>query len=37
MKRYIELRPGEGGKDATLFANDLANAYERFALKQGLS
>jgi protein subunit release factor A len=27
MKRVIEIRGAEGGKDAKLFAQDLASAY----------
>jgi protein subunit release factor A len=29
MKRIIEIRSAEGGKDAELFCNDLAQAYTK--------
>jgi len=29
MKRIIELRAGEGGRDAQLFVNDLEHAFIR--------
>lgn len=31
MKRNIEIRAAEGGKDSKLFVIDLANAYVRMA------
>jgi protein subunit release factor A len=31
MQRVIEIKGAEGGKDAKLFAHDLANAYVRLA------
>ena len=35
MKRTIEIRAAEGGKDSKLFARDLAEAYRRFAQSMG--
>ena len=29
MKRIIEIRAAEGGQDAALFCNDLAQAYTK--------
>lgn len=31
----LEIRPGEGGRDATLFAQDLLTAYADFAAAKG--
>lgn len=35
MKRIIEIKAGEGGMDARLFARDLAAAYIKFANRVG--
>ena len=35
MKRVIEIRGAEGGEDAALFANDLAQAYHKLGFKLG--
>jgi protein subunit release factor A len=35
MKRIIEIRAGEGGKDAQLFVEDLAKAFIRLADRVG--
>lgn len=35
MKYLLELRPGEGGKDARLLVDDLADIYRRFAESLG--
>lgn len=35
MKREIEIVGAEGGLDAKLFANDLANAYEKMFSRFG--
>lgn len=29
MKKILEIRAGEGGKDSKLLVNDLCKAYER--------
>jgi len=29
MRRILEIRAAEGGKDSALFVNDLAQAYQR--------
>lgn len=31
MKRIIEIKPAEGGKDSQLFVQDLAQAFVRLA------
>ena len=31
MKTIIEIRPGEGGEDAAVFAAEMAQAYIRMA------
>lgn len=33
--RILEIRPGTGGEEAALFAQDLARMYERYAAKKG--
>jgi protein subunit release factor A len=35
MKRVLELKAGEGGADAKLFATDLAAAYIKFFTRVG--
>lgn len=35
MKRIVEIRAAEGGEDAALFVNDLAQAYQKFFTKVG--
>lgn len=35
MKRIIEIRAAEGGADAQLFVQDLANAYARLSVRKG--
>lgn len=35
MKRIVEVRAAEGGEDSALFANDLAQAYQKFFTKVG--
>lgn len=30
MKRIMEIKPAEGGRDSQLFAQDLAQAYLRY-------
>ena len=35
MKRVIEIRGAEGGKDATLFMRDLSKAYQKLATRFG--
>lgn len=35
MKILLELRAGEGGKDAKLLVSELANMYIRFAENNG--
>lgn len=35
MRLRIEVRPAEGGRDAELFASELAEAYARFAAGKG--
>lgn len=35
MKRVIEIRAAEGGKDSALFVKDLAQAYVKMAGKLG--
>ena len=30
MKRVIEIRPAEGGKDSKLFSRDLMSAFEKY-------
>lgn len=37
MDYIIEIRAAEGGTDAKLFVNDLANTYGLFARNKGLS
>jgi protein subunit release factor A len=32
----FEVRPGEGGKDSELFAQDLLKAFTKFAALQGI-
>lgn len=34
MKRIIEIRQAEGGKDSALFVRDLAGAYLKLAQRQ---
>lgn len=34
MKRIIEIRSAEGGADSQMFVSDLANAFERMALRE---
>ena len=36
MKIWMEIRPGEGGKDAKLLVRDQAAMYCRFAERNGL-
>lgn len=31
----IEIRPGQGGEDAKLFMNDLADVYEKYLTQKG--
>lgn len=35
MQRILEIRAAEGGDDSRLLVEELARAYERFALKAG--
>lgn len=35
MKRIIEIRAAEGGEDASLFTNDLLQAYKKLSAKFG--
>ncbi len=35
MERIIEVRAAEGGEDAKIFAQQLADAYARFAVNNG--
>ncbi len=35
MKRIIEIKAAEGGKDSQLFAEDLSNAFVRMADRLG--
>lgn len=35
MKRIIEIRAAEGGDDAKLFVQDMADAYRRLADRMG--
>ena len=35
MKRVIEIRAAEGGEDSKLFVKDLAQAYTKFADRNG--
>jgi protein subunit release factor A len=35
MAACVEVRPGEGGDDARLFARDLLRAYVRLSLRVG--
>lgn len=35
MKRVLEIRAAEGGRDSELFAHDLQGAYERLCLRFG--
>ena len=35
MRKIIEIKAAEGGKDAQLFVADLAGAYERLADRMG--
>lgn len=35
MKKIIEIRAAEGGKDSALFAEDLAQAYQRMCARFG--
>jgi len=35
MKKTIEIRAAEGGKDSKMFVNDLAAAYEKTFQKLG--
>lgn len=35
MKRFIEIRGAEGGKDATLFTRDLAKSYQKMSARFG--
>jgi len=35
MKKILEIRAAEGGKDAKLFVNDLATIYEKTFQKLG--
>jgi len=35
MKRVLEVKAAEGGKDAKLFVEDLATAYEKTFQKLG--
>lgn len=36
MKRLIEIRAGEGGKDAQMLVNEQARMYARAAERSGL-
>ena len=33
---YLQIKPGEGGKDSELFAKDLIDAYKKHALRNNL-
>jgi len=35
MKKIIEIKSAEGGKDSQLFVQDLAQAYRRMADRRG--
>jgi protein subunit release factor A len=35
MKRHLEIKATEGGRDAQLFVHDLATAYRRLADRVG--
>jgi len=35
MKKIIEIKSAEGGKDSQLFVQDLAQAYRRMAVRYG--
>jgi len=33
---YLQVKPGEGGKDSELFAQDLINVYKKHSLRNNL-